>query len=228
MLDLLVLLLPLIIASAFIPVLIMMSILLLRSNGGVSSALAFAAGMTSVRLVGVFGLALLLGAENSDVAAADDGGQSLVLSGILLGLGVLLLGTGARLLLTGEDPDAPPPKWTSIIQSIAPLKAYVLGAAVLVIQAKQWVFMLSAVKVIKDADISSFEAVLAYLAYALLAESLIVTPTVAYVLGGERIDSLLGSTETWLRQNNHQIAIGVALLFGAIFALKGLTGLGVL
>jgi hypothetical protein len=43
---------------------------------------------------------------------------------------------------TEDDPDAPPPKWMAMVDSLTPLKALGFGFGLLLICGKCWVFML--------------------------------------------------------------------------------------
>jgi len=52
-----------------------------------------------------------------------------------------------------DDPDAPPPKWLAMIDSVTPLKAFGIGIGVVVIGAKFWVFTLTAIAVIGEAQL---------------------------------------------------------------------------
>jgi hypothetical protein len=86
-------LLPLTVGAAVLPLWIIISLLLLRSEGGVAKAAAFAAGAMAVRVVQGILFGFVFG------AAADEGGDTgaaLIKSTLLLVVGILLLITAYK------------------------------------------------------------------------------------------------------------------------------------
>ena len=112
-------LIPLIIGSAILPMQIVVTIVLRRSKAGLLAAAAFVAGMTVLRLVQGLVLGLLLGSAQSMETALQSGAGPVV-STVLLMAGILLLAAGLRQYLTGEDPDAPPPRWMGVAVAMKP------------------------------------------------------------------------------------------------------------
>ncbi len=99
-------LVPLIIGSAVLPLQLIVTLVLLRSPSGLRSGAAFVCGMTATRL----------------------------LQGLLLG--ILLQVTALRQTLTGQDPDAPPPRWLARAASMKPSTAFGFGMALIAVGAK--------------------------------------------------------------------------------------------
>jgi hypothetical protein len=100
-------LVPLAIGSAVVPVQLLVTILLLRSRGGRTTAVAWIAGMTTDRLAQglVFGLLL-------DVGGGTGGtGRSQFESAVLVVLAVAFYVAAARKYLNASDEDGPPPAW---------------------------------------------------------------------------------------------------------------------
>ena len=89
----------------------------------------------------------------SDPAATTDTGGNLIVSTLLLVIGVLMLITAYKKWDKDEDPDAPPPKWIATVGSLSALKAFGIGAAVVALSAKQWVFTLAAIGVLGRAHL---------------------------------------------------------------------------
>lgn len=221
--DVLVSLLPLIIGSAVVPIQIIMVTLLLTSpKQGPAKAIAFVAGMTLVRLAQgvIFGLLL-----NSSSSADTSEGSGLVKSTLLLVLGILLLITAYKYFAKDPDPDAPPPKWLTMLNSFGPLGALAMGAGVILIGAKFWVFMLGALGVIGEAQLGQPSSTVAFLLFVLLAQSLLIIPILIRLIFPARASALLGSLGDWLEKHNSQIVMVVSLVFGLIFLYQGLTGL---
>jgi hypothetical protein len=221
--ELFVSLLPFILGSALLPIQIIIVILILNSpHQGVLKASAYVGGMTLIRLLQglVFGLIL-----NNSELADDEQGKSLMVLILVTVLGILLLVTAYRQWRTEGDPDAPPPKWMAMIDGLTPLKALGFGFGLLLICGKCWVFMLGAIGEIAEAELGQPASTIAFMAYVLLAEILLLLPIfISLVLPG-RSKSLLASISSWLTQYNRPIVIGVSLVFGLIFLYKGLTGL---
>ena len=106
--DLWTSLIPLGIGSALVPIQIVVTTLLLRSKAGKVTAVAWVAGMTTMRLAQglVFGLILGSG-EGTD---SSSGGPGAAVSLLLLVIAVVFYVSAAKSLLKQPDEDAPPPK----------------------------------------------------------------------------------------------------------------------
>jgi hypothetical protein len=222
--TLLVALLPYIIGSALLPLQITINILLLKSpRQGLLKASAYLAGMTTVRLLQgwIFGLILL----NSSAASSEPGGKSPIVLTLLLVLGILLLITAYREWRHEGDPDAPPPKWLTMIETITPLKAFGMGMGLVTLGVKLWVFTLSAISVIGEKQLGQPSSTIAYLLFVLLAQSLLLLPILFKIIFPSRSDILLGQISLWLNKNNDTIILVVSLIFGLLFTYQGATGL---
>ena len=166
-------LLPLIVGAALLPTWIILALFLLRGEGGVRKALAFAAGAMTVRLVqGVlFGYVFGTAAD-----AYGESGSNLITSTLLLVVGIVMLITAVMKWRKEEDPDAPPPKWMAILGGLSALQAFGVGALLMALDVKQWVFTLSAIAVIEQAQLSHTGNVLTYLFFVVAAQSLVLAP----------------------------------------------------
>ena len=215
-------LLPLIIGAAVVPVWIIMVLFLLRSEGGLLKAAAFAAGGIAVRLMQgiLFGYIFRSSAESSGEAGAN-----LIVSTLLLVIGILMLITAFKQWRKEDDLDGPPPKWMASISGLSTAKALGMGALLVAIAAKQWVFTLSAIGVIGQAQMSQAENIVAFLFYVLAAQSLVLTPIIVYAVAPTQSAKALAAAQDWLAQHNRQIVITVSLIFGLLFLFKGITGL---
>ncbi len=216
---------PLFLGSALVPIQLVLTVLLLRSREGVKAAAGFLLGMTVVRLAqgALFGLVF----ANSSNAEKQSSSSGYVLATLLLVIGVVLLASGVRALAGHDDPDAPPPKWMTIIDSVSPLKAFALGGGLLLIQPKFWVFTLGAISAIGQSNLGQPSATLTYLAFVALAEILIISLVIYAAVFRERSVLALVRISTWLESNNRHLMVGVGLVFGLWFSIKGLAGLGV-
>jgi hypothetical protein len=219
-------LIPLIIGSALVPIQIIITILLLRSKAGRITAIAWVAGMTTVRLVQGLVFGLILGSRTG--AGSTAGGSGTAVSLFLLVIAIIFYVSAAKAVLKHPDDDAPPPKWMTAVESVAPGKAYLLGVGLLAIGAKFWVFTLGAIAAIGDAGMSQGAAVLAFLAFVVLAESVhLVILAIAYAVPA-RASVLLGAIAGFLERYNRAIMVALGLVFGTWFLVKALGGLGIL
>lgn len=215
-------LLPLIIAAAVLPAWILISLLLLRGEGGVARAAAFSGGAITARLVQGFLFSLLIGASADEGDAARTGA---IKSTLLLVLGILMLALAYKKWRKEEDPDAPPPKWMTALSSMPALKAFGFGALLMTIAVKQWVFTLSAIATIGEAQLDQTARTLAYVFFVLAAQSLMLAPVVFTVVAPARASKILDTALGWLERNNRPITIAVSLIFGVWFTWQGITGL---
>jgi threonine/homoserine/homoserine lactone efflux protein len=222
--SLLTSLLPLILGSAIVPIQVIITILLLKSpRKGLLKASAYLAGMTTLRLLQGLVFGMILAGDNS--TAETESGKSLVVSTLLMVLGILMLITAYRQWRKEDDPDAPPPRWLTAIDSLTPRKAFGIGFGLLLIGPKFWVFTLAAVGVIGEAQLGQPASSIAFLLFVLLAESLLLLILLIHIILPKRSKSLLESLSAWLTKYNRQIVMIVSLIFGLLFFYQGVTGL---
>ena len=219
-------LIPLAVGGALVPIQIIITILLLRSKAGRITAVAWVAGMTTVRLVQGLVFGLLLGAGSEGSSTSDGPGTALSL--LLLVLAIVFYVSAAKQVLKHPDEDAPPPKWMAMIDGMQPGKAYMVGVGLLAIGAKFWVFTLGAIAAIGDAGLSQGASILAFLIFVALTESIHLTMLgIAYALPA-RSAALLDRVTGLLKTYNRAIMIVMGLVFGTWFLVKALGGLGIL
>jgi hypothetical protein len=219
--NLFVSLLPLIVGAAVVPIWIIMVLFLLRSEGGLLKATAFAAGSIAVRVVqGVlFGYIF-----NAAEEANPDSGQGIIVAILLLIVGILMLITAVKQWRKEDDPDVPP-KWMAMISGLTAVKAFGMGALLVAIAAKQWVFTLSAIGVIGEAQLSQVSNIFAFIFYVLAAQSLVLAPIVVSVVAPTQSAKTLEMAQGWLERHNRVIVILVSSVFGVYFLWKGFIGL---
>jgi len=214
-------LLPLIVGAAVLPMWIIATLLLLRSEGGVVKAAGFAAGAMTVRVL----QGILFGHVFDAAAHSGGGGSRLITSTLLLVVGILLLITAVRTWRTEDDPDAPPPKWMATLGSLSPFKAFGIGALLMGISIKQWVFTLAAIAVVDEAASGPARSILAYLVFVLAAQSLVLAPTIGSAVAPTRSASMLEVLQSRLERHSRMITTAVSSIFGVWFLWKGITGL---
>lgn len=220
-------LIPLIIGSAILPMQIVVTIVLRRSKAGLLAAAAFVAGMTVLRLVQGLVLGLLLGSAQSMETALQSGAGPVV-STVLLMAGILLLAAGLRQYLTGEDPDAPPPRWMGVAVAMKPSTAFGFGMLLVAVGGKWWLFTLGAVGAIADADQGLLPSTVDYLIFVALAETPVLLIVLGSALAPRRSAPVLDAIATWMEKHNHAIVIAACAFFGAWFVVAALRDFGVI
>ena len=215
-------LLPLIVGAALLPAWIIIALFLLRGEGGVRKALAFAAGALLVRLVQGVLFGYVFG------TAADtygESGSNLITSTLLLVVGIVMLISAVKKWRKDADPDAPPPKWMATLSGLSALKAFGVGALLMAVSIKQWFFTLSAIAVIEQAQLSRAANMLTYLFFVLAAQSLVLAPILVSAVAPVQSTKLLDAIQGWLERNNRAIVIAASSIFGVWFLWKGIAGL---
>lgn len=219
-------LVPLLLGCALEPIEVVITIMLLGTPSRVRSAGAWVAGHISTRLLQglIFGTILHWGARSAD----PDRPHHWIAATALLVVALLLLVTAARELLTDDDPDAPPPKWMTMLTSATPAKAFFIGAGVIAVSVKAWVFTLGAISVIGNANLSRPANVGSYVLFVALAASVNLLIVVVAAVFPDRSRALLDRVLGWLQGHDRQIVIALGVVFGGWFALKALRGFGIL
>jgi hypothetical protein len=184
-------LLPLILASALVPIWIILMLLILRSPNGVRKGAAFLAGATLVRLCQGIVFGYLLG--NSEAFDKSKDGQSPVVSTLFIVLGILLLIVALKKFCKEPDVDEPLPKWMSVIENASVSKVFVLAIISTLVAVKLWVFTLLAIEVIRDGTLSYADSMIMYLIFILGAESLLLLPLLLCAIAPTYSTNLLQS-----------------------------------
>jgi hypothetical protein len=214
--------LPLMIGAAIAPVSIIIVLLLLSNQGGVLKGAAFVGGAFMLRLVQgiIFGYIF-----TSDPAATSETGGNLIVSTLLVVIGILMLITTSKQWDKEEDPDAPPPGWLAALGGLSAPKAFGMGAALIALSAKQWVFTLSAIGVIGKAQLAPPASNGLFLLYVLVAQALGLIAVIAVAVVPRSAGKAVDHAREWLERNNRQIVVAFSLIFGLFFLFKGITGL---
>lgn len=215
-------LLPFIIGSAVVPLqIIVVTLLLTSEKRGPLKAIAFVLGMTVARLAqgALFGFVLTGGSGDP----ADANSPGIVKAAALTVLGILLLITAYKKWAKEPDPDAPPPKWLTMLDTVTPLRALFLGAGFVLIAPKLWVFILGAISTIEEAQLGRPASTQTFLLFILLAQSLLLIPILIRLLIPRRAQSLLTALADWMKRYNDPIVIAISLIFGALFLYQGLS-----
>ena len=225
--DLWSILVPLIVASALLPLQIAVTILFLQSAAGRLGAFAWIAGMAVVRLIqgGVLGAILAVGTANTGPV----GRPGPIESAILLVVAVVFLVMGLRKFLREPDDDAPPPRWMAIVATMSPLQAFAGGATVVAVSPKLWAFTIGAIGAIAEAGFSQGAAVAAYLVFTVGALGHPPGhPDQQHPRPGPCRARYMTALSEGLARYDRPLMIGLSLVFGTWFLGKALTGFGII
>lgn len=216
-------LLPFIIGSAIVPLQIIIVVLLLTGERrGPLKAIAFVLGMTLARLAQGYLFQIVITGGSGDVGDVPE--LSRIKLTVLVLLGIFLLITAYKQWAKEPDPDAPPPKWMTMLDGITPARALLFGAGMILIAIKLWVFTLGALTIINEAQLGQQGSVIAFVVYVFLAQSILIGAILIRLLLPGQASRLLESFSAWLEQYNRQIVMVVSLVFGLLFLYQGVTG----
>jgi hypothetical protein len=216
-------LVPLIVGSVLPPIQLVVTILLLRSERGRITAVAWVAGMIVARLVIGALVSLFVSSDEVD-AVSEVGGAQPVLGTVLLIVALLFLTMAGRKLLAGDDPDAPPPAWITKTSTMTPGTAFLLGAALMTVGVKFLVFTVGAATATVEAQVSQTAAV----AFAVLASGQHLLVLLAAIAAPERSAPALDRVATTLEERSRVVMIGLSLVFGVWFFVKALDAFAIL
>jgi hypothetical protein len=224
MVDLWLTLVPLIVAGAIMPLPLVLTLLLLQAPNGLRTAGAWVGGMTAVRLgQGIaFGVVFAAGAS----ATETETGRAAITSMVLVVVALLFYVMAGKQLLNEPDPDAPPPRWRTAAERVGPGRAFLLGAGLMLIGVKFWVFTLSAIAAIREAQLGVAGGTATFLAFVLLTESIHIGAVMLALAAPGRAQPRFSAAVAWLEAKNRPVLIALGLVLGTWFLLRGLDGLG--
>jgi hypothetical protein len=168
--ELLIALVALGIGSALFPGQITITVMLLRSAPGRIAAVGWVGGLTALRLLQGVVFGLIIGSARTTEPGRQE--ESLLVPTFQLVLAVAFYVLAARKALDEPDEDAPPPRWVAGLEALTPVRAFLLGAGVLAISVKAWVFTLGAIEAIGDARLGQPGSTVAFLLFVVLAQSI--------------------------------------------------------
>lgn len=215
-------LLPLIIAAAILPTGIIMTLFWLRDIGGLIRAAAFASGRLFAQLLQ--GVLIGYALKEAD-QATDPWGTDHIPSGLLVIVGVLFLSAALLTSLRKARPAAPdamPARWATVLNRVSPPTAFGIGASMVGFSMRQWFVTTGAVAAIGKAQLPPSHVVIAYLYFAIAAQTLILTPVIITAVAPARTSRLLTSTHKWMDRNKRVITIAATLVFGVWLIFLGI------
>jgi hypothetical protein len=209
----------LIIGSMMVPTWIMLVLSLLTSKHGLARAGAFVGGVTVVRLLqGIILGAFVTAAYGTREASRT---ETIVVSTLLLVAGIIMWVAALKQVFSQDEPGALVAKWMALLTVLTPIRSFGLGALLVTTSTKAWLFILTAVGLISQAELAAPQSIVAFLLYVLGAELLLVLPILVALWAPKRFDAL----SSWLLAYDRQITIVVSLVVGGFFIWHGASGL---
>ena len=119
-------------------------------------------------------------------------------------------------------PAAAPARWVVALRRVSAPAAFGIGAFMVAFSMKQWFVTACAVAMIGKAQLRLTEVVLAYVYFAVAAQSLILTPVILTAVAPVRAPRLLTAAQGWIERNKRGITIAGSIVFGVWFICQGI------
>jgi len=226
MTELILSLIPLAIAAALQPPQVIALVILLQTRRGVANGLAYIVGMIFFRLFlgGIFWVLI----SNVEKTVETKGGNfSLLVGTVILVLGILMLVHALREGFSAHGEDEAAASWLDKLQDVTPFRSTLVGIGFLALDPKDWLVDISVINLIADTDLSGLNNLLAFLAYILMAQALLLIPLILSVFIPKRTQEGLTRLTAWMRRQERAIEIVFALIFGLLFIYTGSDILGI-
>lgn len=206
----------------FSPGSITIVILLLMSDRGWRNGLGYMAGYISMYAAIGVGV-LLLGVSSAENTSSE---QSLTTSVVFICLGLLLFAISFRnWRKPAANNNEQPSRFSKIIDSITPARAFAFAATIAVINAKNLAIYLSAVSVLLLSSLL-LTTKLAILVPLVLTFCLsVIVPVVIYVAFPDRANDYLTRIKQTIDRYSRPIGLIMPLILGMLLLYRGISGL---
>jgi threonine/homoserine/homoserine lactone efflux protein len=215
-------LLPSAVGVALSPVPIIAVILMLGTPRARTNGPAFAIGwVLGLVIVSVIVVLVASGADDAD------SGASTTVDVIKLVFGALFLLLAVRQWRSRPQPgtEAALPKWMAAIDTFAPGKSFVLGAALSGVNPKNLALTLAASASIAQAGLDTGETAIAIAIFVVIGSLTVAGPVLFFVLASERAAKPLASIKDFMSAHNAVIMMVLLLVLGAKLLGDGIAGL---
>jgi len=166
--------------------------------------------------------------SNVEKTVETKGGNfSLLVGTVILVLGILMLVHALREGFSAHGEDETAASWFDKLQDVTPFRSTLVGIGFLALDPKDWLVDISVINLIADADLSGLNNLLAFLAYILMAQALLLIPLILSVFIPKRTQEGLTRLTAWMRRQERAIEIVFALIFGLLFIYTGSDILGI-
>jgi len=185
----------------------------------VRNALAFSSAFALV--YAIVAAVVLIAAGTTSGGLVDDRTKAVV----TLIVGVLLLGLAALGVIRGHaGPPTRTPGWMRAIDTAGARVAFGLGLALAILNPNVPI-LVAGLATIAAAEVSVAEQVGGVVFLLAGSELGMLGPISWYVTHRESAKRGLAVVKAWLAKHEHRANLAVLIVFGALFALKGVSGL---
>ena len=214
--------LPAAVAVALSPIPIVAVVLVLGTPRARSSGSAFAVGwVAGLAAVSVIVVVVLGGAGDPDSGPATGADW------LKIGIGVLFLLMAAKQWRTRPKAGTEPatPSWMASLDSLTPLKALGLGAALSGANPKNLALTLAASASIAQAGLDTTDTAIAVAIFVAIGSVTVVGAVLAYLVAHDRVAGPLATIGGFMLANNNVIMMVLLLVLGAKLLGDGVAGL---
>ena len=201
------------------PTMIGLVVIFLTSTRGLIKTCMFILGKYLFNvLLGLISLYLV-----SQISSTILAGSSIVsaISFLIGGLVFLILAVGS--FIGEDDPDAPPPKFMTILDKLGPVKLFGLGIGISIIQPRFIILVFEGASIIAVARLQPTENFISLLDLALLMVWPMLIPLIVFLVMGKHRADAMRSMRTWLLRNQRMINVAVMGILGILMLFLGLT-----
>lgn len=196
-------------------------IILLLSERGWHNGLGYALGYTSAyALIGI--MAITLGNQFVGINPRE---VSLLQPILFLILGIVFILLALRNLKNPIKEINTNHRFTTILDTITPLKAVGFGAIISVVNFKNLTLFLSAISIVIISKLAIIEKIIITFPVVLVFCLSVIIPVLIYIAFPKRSKNILSSFKKFLMDHNRPIGIWVPIVFGFLLLVKGLTDL---
>ncbi|MET0928036.1 MAG: GAP family protein [Aeromicrobium sp.] len=215
-------LLPAALGIAISPLPIIAAVLMLLSSRPARTAPAFAAGwVLGLSIVTVVVVLVAPSGQEADSSPDTVAWIKLILGFVFAGLAI---STWQRRPLPGDHVPVPP-KWMTGLDTVGPVAALVLGAALSGLNPKNLALAVTGGVTMASGDLSTTETVVCAVVFVVLGSILIIGPVLAYFVAKDAMSAPLTSLKEFMQVHNAAIMTVLLTLLGVSNIGKGVGGL---
>jgi threonine/homoserine/homoserine lactone efflux protein len=220
-------LLPFAVAMAVSPMLIIVVVLILVSDGARAKGLAFVSGrMLGVALILAVVFAVFVAIGGHHVAHRGPPSKAASIIRMLVGVALILL--AARMFRNrpkpGEEP--PPSALMRRVDGLTAPRAFVMGLALSFLDPASLSLGFIAGLDLAEAGAPSVATLAIAVGFVLIATVTVTVPLAIYLVGGAAAEARLGGIKTWLTTNEKAVMMVLFLIVGVYMIGRGLRALG--
>lgn len=196
-------------------------ILLLMSDRGWPNGVAYMLGYISMySLIGV--AVLTLGVRSAENSKSE---QSVMTSIVLIILGMLLLGLTWRNWRKPRTENNKPSRFTHMLDSVTPIKAFVFAAMIAVINFKNLAIFLTAVSIPLLSDLPIPTKLIILIPVVLVFCTSVIVPILIYITFPQQANNYLIRIKQGIEIYSHPLGLVVTLILSFLFFYRGISGL---